>query len=558
MNLARYILRALHQEGIDYFFMVPGKLINPFMSCYARDYCEAIQPVVAAFEGGAAMMADGYARASGRFGVAIMLDGPGVANAVGALANAFADGYPVLLLAGQIPQHYEMMGALQDSTQSGLNLAAVLAPLTRHSFHVRHVENGSRYLREVVKGMYAPDAAPAYLAIAKDVLLQEPVDTYRPIGETLKRPHIADVEAICAFVDMLEPDSRIAILAGGRANRPVVTTKLIALSERDQIPVAATVSSKGVFPETHPHYLGVYGYSGHRRALDTLLGDPPDVLILLGFDTTQWTTLVWERGIKPAKYLLQVGTKPSDLDFILQADGAIVADEEVFLDTLLQSNALAPMRQAGVLYIERSGKSPLFYDYDAVDDDKLHPADAITAIHAQFSERICVVDSGNHRSFATHYWLSPRAQCFFSANTICSMGWAIPASIGIHLARREPCVVITGDGCMLMHGTEIQTAVRYHADIVYIVFNNAYYGATYFNNRNNIAEMSQLPTHDWVKFAEAFGARAKRVSTLHELQKTLDEIRDQPGPFVIDLICSHLPDTPASEYKTRVRHAEVL
>lgn len=558
MNLARYILRALHDEGAEYFFMVPGKLINPFMSCYTRDGTEAIQPVVAAFEGGAAMMADGYARASGRFGVAIVLDGPGVANAVGAVANAFADGYPVLLLAGQIAQHYEMIGALQDSTQSGLNLSAVLAPLTRHAYHVRHVENGPRYVREVLKGLHAADAAPAYLAVAKDVLLQETPEVYRPIRDAMKRPRIADHAAIRAFTGRLAPDSRVAILVGGRANRPAVTERLVALSERCGIPVASTVSSKGVFPETHPHYLGVYGYSGHRRALEGLLDDPPDVLILLGFDTTQWTSLVWERGLKPAQYLLQVGARADDLDFVLEADGALVADEETFLDALLDDDAFQGPRAGSARYLDRLASRPLCYDYAPADDGKLHPADAVRTIHAMLGERICIADSGNHRSFATHYWLSAKPQGFFSANTICSMGWAIPASIGIHLARREPCVVITGDGCMLMHGMEIQTAVRYRVDIIFIVFNNSYYGATYFNNRNNIDEMSQLPTHDWVKFAEAFGARGKRVFDTDDLKRTLAEARDARGPFVIDLVCSHLPDTPADEYKQRVRRAEVL
>jgi acetolactate synthase I/II/III large subunit len=133
------------------------------------------------------------------------------------------------------------------------------------------------------------------------------------------------------------------------------------------------------------------------------------------------------------------------------------------------------------------------------------------------------------------------------------MGWAIPASIGIHLARREPCVVITGNGCMPMHGMEIQTALRYRVDISYIVFNNSHYGATCFDNRNNIDEMSQLPTHDWVKFADAFGARGKRVFATDDLQRTLADARDAPGSFLNDLVCS----PPANEYKQRARRAEV-
>lgn len=174
----------------------------------------------------------------------------------------------------------------------------------------------------------------------------------------------------------------------------------------------------------------------------------------------------------------QAGTRSSDLDFVIEADGAIVADEEIFLDALLETDALRESREAGAGYIGELASRPLFYDYEPAPDDRIHPADAVRAVHEVLGDRICIADSGNHRSFATHYWLTEIAQGFYSANTMCSMGWAIPASIGIHLARRAPCVVITGDGCMLMHGIEIQTAARYHADVVYVVFNNGYYGAT--------------------------------------------------------------------------------
>lgn len=558
MNLARYILRALHTEGIEYFFMVPGKLINPFMSCYQRNGGESIQPIVAAFEGGAAMMADGYARASEKFGVAIVLDGPGTANAVGAIANAYADGSPVLLLAGQIAQHYEMMGALQDSTQSGLNLAAVLAPLTQYSFHVRHVENGPRYLRTLFKGLYSAVSQPAYMALAKDVLLMEVDSTYRPIGHTLRKARIADHDAIQKITRYIQPGSRVAIVAGARANRQAVTQNLIKLSEKENIAIAATVSSKGIFPETHPHYLGLYGYSGHRRAIEGLLKEPPDILILLGFDTTQWTSLVWEKGLQANCHLIQVGTCASDLDFVLEADAGIMADEEIFLDYLLHADVLHASREANKKYLKDLCKIPLWYDYEATMDSRMHPAEAIKIIQRVMQDRICIADSGNHRSFATHYWLSEMAQGFYSANAICGMGWAIPASIGICLARRHPCVVITGDGCMLMHGIEIQTAARYHLDIVYIIFNNGFYGATYFNNIHNIDEMSVLPPHDWVSFAKTFGVAAQRVSTLADLNDVLNAIKRRAGPFVIDLVCSHLPETPAHEYRARMRQAEVL
>ncbi len=553
MKAANYILDALYQEGIEYFFMVPAKMINPFMSCFNLEKQEKISPIVAAFEGGAMMMAEGYARASEKFGAAIVLDGPGVANAMGGVANAYADHYPVMLISGQIPKHYEMMGALQDSTQSGLDLATALKPITNASYHVRDVENLPRYFKSIVKTMYGNHKGPAYFSVAKDVLLEEIKSLYKPIAYGIVNNKCIDRDRAKIFCEnIIKENSRVAILVGARASNRQVSKQLIQLSEKYNIPVASTVSSKGVFPEDHRNYLGVYGYSGHRKAIETILSNKIDILILLGFDATQWTSLVWDQDIKKEKYILQVGKDIADLDFIIDVDEVIVSDEAEFLSFIDEKGYLEKTREANKYIIKEAQSIPFFYEIERNKYTGIHPADAVQTINQLLENYICIADSGNHRAFATHYWMAKKSRGFFSANTICPMGWAIPASIGISLARNEPCVVITGDGCMLMHGMEIQTAARYNRDILYIVFNNAYYGATYFNNKRNIKEMSALPSHDWRKLAQALGLTAWRVNTLDELSDALKEKKKRHGTFLIDMICSHEAETPASEYKKRI------
>ncbi|WP_081463813.1 thiamine pyrophosphate-dependent enzyme [Candidatus Glomeribacter gigasporarum] len=350
----------------------------------------------------------------------------------------------------------------------------------------------------------------------------------------------------------------MAILVGARANHKRVSEHLVKLSEKYNVLVASTVSSKGVFPENHRNYLGVYGYSGHRRAIETLLSNKIETLILLGFDTTQWTSLVWEEDIKKGKYLLQVGTDIKDLDFVIDIDSVIISDEAEFLSFLERSGCLEKIKYANESLIKDLQTIPLFYEVVRDKGSGIHPADAIQMINECLGDYICIADSGNHRSFTTHYWVSRGTNKFFSANTICPVGWAIPASVGISLARKDSCVVMTGDGCMLMHGIEIQTAARYKRDILYIVFNNSYYGATYFNNKRNIKEMSALPTHNWKKFSESLGLTGWRVNTLDELRSALKNKSEQSGTFLIDMICDHEPETPVSEYKARVVEAGVL
>ncbi|MTJ82865.1 MAG: thiamine pyrophosphate-binding protein, partial [Telmatospirillum sp.] len=343
-----------------------------------------------------------------------------------------------------------------------------------------------------------------------------------------------------------------------RPPRPGVGTALRRISEKYDVAVATTVGSKGVFPETHDNYLGVYGYSGHHRAIRMLTEDPPDTLILLGFDTTQWTSLAWDPALRPARTLIQVGTRPGDIDFVIPADIAVVSDEEVFLRDLEASGVLSASRADNRAYLDRAAGWPLLHPVEPVDDGHLHPADVVLALNRLLPDHICIADSGNHRSFATHYWRTDIQNGFFSANTICGMGWAIPAAVGVSFARDEPCVVITGDGCMLMHGMEIQTAARYRRPVIYVVFNNSSYGATYFNNIHNIPEMSALPTHAWAMFARSLGAAGHRVTSLDELEEAVVAARAATGATVIDVLCSKLPETPAHRYKQNVKSSGVL
>jgi len=170
------------------------------------------------------------------------------------------------------------------------------------------------------------------------------------------------------------------------------------------------------------------------------------------------------------------------------------------------------------------------------------------------------VDSGAHRAFAGHYW-----QCFtqvpkryFTATTMAPMGWAIAAAVGIKLARPDlPCVVLTGDGCMLMHGLEIQTAVRYGLKVVYVVINNSAHGNVYLRLKEmgpSAAALAELPQHDWAQFARALGAEGERVVQPGDLKAAFARAFSSSKPYVVDVICDRDAETPVYPWK----HAKQL
>jgi len=259
-----YILNALAEEGLGHLFMVPGGLVDPFLPALARQ--DKLKPVVAAHEGGAAYMADGYARASGGFGAAIGIGGPGACNMATAVAAAKTDGSPVLVMTGEVPVDMEGRGAFQDASQATLDDTAVMAPLTRLSKTVADARN-----------------------LNHDALTGECPADYVKVGGFFTGPQplsLGDAERALALLADPKGGARIAILAGAGVEHDAAAARLKEVAERWSLPVATTLRAKGVFPEDHDLSLGVFGYAGTHSQLSLLArndGRSGSVVRLLDF-----------------------------------------------------------------------------------------------------------------------------------------------------------------------------------------------------------------------------------------------------------------------------------
>lgn len=561
-NVSRVILDSLADEGVSVFFMVPGKMINGFMSNYPAEQPQGyprVRPVIAASEGGAAAMADGYARASERFGVVIALDGPGVANAVGGLVNANADRSPVVLLSGHVPTGYDAHDALQDVTPTGLDFTAMLRPVTSSALQVRDTPHPVRYWNITLKRLAEQPTRPVYLSYAADVLVAETTEQALPT-RTLSAPRVmCDRRALDRVTAALNASRSVAVLVGSHANRRDARTVLARLSQAYGIPVGCTIDAKGTFPESHPHSLGVYGYSGNPRAIETLTRQPPDTVLLLGCRPSQWNTNAWDPAITSARHIIDVTSAFDDIGNFAPDSTTLLCDEHAFLRhweaSLAHTTATQELFPGNQELRERAGRLPL-HDPVPADNGALHPARAIGCLNKWLGDRVCVADSGNHRSFATHYWTTHIDAGFYSSTSMGVMGWAFGAAIGISHARPERCLVITGDGCALMNGMEIQTAVRYQRAIIFAIFDNSSYGATFMNNRQNLPELSVLPGHDWVKFAESVGANGFRVRSLDELEVVAEKIKDSDGVHVLHILVDRDAATPARSYRDNLKSFE--
>ncbi|HLX54505.1 MAG TPA: thiamine pyrophosphate-binding protein [Aquella sp.] len=562
INGARYILDCLYEQEITHFFMVPGKLINPFMSCYKKEETNNpdIMPIVAAHEEGAAFMADGYARVSGKFGVCITIGGPGTTNALTPMAAAFADGYPIFLISGQISHKFQMRGALQDSAQSMFDLMAMVKPVTGVAYDVHDAELIERYMKNILNQMYGFQKLPTYLSITQDALLDEvKFSQHRSIlPSSIKHRKIIDQDAVELFLSYIKNHQKIIFLVGNNARSVGVYNLLIKVAEKYRIPVATSVSGKGIFPENHELSLGCFGYMGSPRSKEAIINSNPDIIVMIGYDVTQWNTMAWHPNLIAKPYLVEINSDQSALNKYIDVDLPIVSDNDVFLKYILENgtNSFLPFIKEKQSWLDEILSNPLNYDEGNIKNtgSPIHPAFIVSKLREFFPKNTMVfVDSGAHRAFMGHYWKSYGPFDYFSTTTIGPMGWAIPAGIGGKFAKSDvPCLVVTGDGCMLMHGVEIQTAARHNLDITFVVINNSHYGQTYFNNKANISRLSSLPEHNFALFAESLGVRSLRVTSPCELEAAIEKAINYAGTFLLDIVVGHEHVVPAYDYKEQM------
>lgn len=558
-----FILDTIAEEGVGHIFLVPGGLIDPFLPALGR--CR-LTPVVAAQEGGAAYMADGYARASGRFGVALGIGGPGLGNMTTAVAAAKTDGSRLLVLSGEVATAMEGLGGFQDASSETLDDAALLKSLTRLSLGVDNARNLGHVLRRALVTMVGPPSGPVHLSLPQDVLTAEVTAAVAPLDPALYRPSVLSLAMAERAAERLgrgpagTPPRRIALLAGAGLAHGDGAVVLAQAAEHWSIPVATTLQAKGLLPEDHPLSLGVFGYAGTRHATGALQSSGLETLVVLGSGLNERDSMHWTLRGRPGLDLINVNLDPRELGIHAESGFGVLGDARAFLEFLLSREgalpaALAegrPDREAWLAAI-RSG--PRLHAVEDCDSGAvpIHPARAVAALRQALpADGIVLVDSGAHRAFAGHYWTCREPGGYVSATNLGPMGWAIPAAIGVQCARPDRRVaVITGDGCMQMHGLEVQTAARYRLPIVYLVINNAALGNVWLRAHKLGPvpdELTRVVDHDWAAFARALGASGETVADPAELDAALERAFAAGGTVVVDVKCDRAVPTPVEDF----------
>ena len=556
-----YVLAVIRAEGIGHVFLVPGGLIDPLLPALGE--ASGLRPIVAAHEGGAAYMADGYARATRNFGACFTLGGPGFSNALTALAAAYSDESALLLVSGEVPSDWEGRGGFQDASAFGLNDVALGTPVTKLSQNVGTPAVLAHHLRAALLAMRDLRRGPVHLSIPLDVQ-KAPFETaYVTIDPAAASSRVIEVDALDRLTEIIEGSQarNIAILAGHGIEAFDGCAQLRELAEHYALPVATTLRAKGALDETHELSLGVFGYAGTRHAIEALTSPDLDLLLAIGTGLNQRDTLFWDAALEARRRVVHVDVVASLIGRELVPEHFIRADAGAFAGALLDApekldaalRAGADSRRAWLAKIRANGERLYDAQYLTSDATPIHPARVIGALQKAAPENTTIlVDSGAHRAFAGHYWTAHGPHRYISATNIGPMGWAIAAGIGVKAARpRDPVVVITGDGCMRMTGMEIATAARYGLPVIYLVINNAALGNVYLRMRTEgpvPTQLTELPLHDWVGFARALGADGVTVDEPALLDAALTRAFEAKSAFVVDVRCDRDAATPVAPW----------
>lgn len=547
LTVADVLLKYLEAEGVEYIFGVPGTSLIPFFAASNRNH--AVKPILTKHEEGAAFMADGYARVKGSLGACFATSGPGSTNLIGGVANAYMDNVPVFVITGQVETSMYGKGALQDSSKEGIDSVKMFEPITKYSSMIISKYKAIEDIREALKKALSSRKGPVHLNIPKDI--QGAEVEFEGVSPSMYRFNLEYFDRRLAIdaAEQLVQAEWPAILIGSGAVSSGACDDVKELAEMLSIPVATTPKAKGAFPEDHPLSLGVIGFCGSPLAEKYIKSGKTDVLLVIGASLNQITTMSWDPSLSPSKCLIHINIDPAEIGKNYRADIPLVGDartivNEIFFRVLRhqakeeehwkrREDTLSQLKKEMGMYIE-----PEKLDSDHI---PIKPQRLIKEIQESLPDgAILFVDVGNPICWAIHYMKFKRPDSFITPFGLLTMGYGVSAAVGGKLAAgNRPVVCLAGDGCFLMNGMEIATAVNYDIPVIWIVQNNSKLGLVHDLQTFSLGNKTVATTFKQVNIAmvaEGLGAMGYRIEKPGELKKILPEAIASGRPTVIDCI----------------------
>jgi acetolactate synthase I/II/III large subunit len=532
------ILRALELEGVDVAFGIPGGAILPTYDAIARG--TSVRHVLARHEQGAGHMAEGYARASGKVGVAIATSGPGATNLVTPIADAWMDSTPLVCITGQVRSSLIGSDAFQEIDATGITL-----PIVKHSWLLQDVEELPGVLKAAFHVARTGRQGPVLVDVAKDVQEAEidfvyPDEVDLPGWKPPRKVHPRQIrEAARAIAEAQRP----IVYAGGGVLNADACAELLQLVDSARLPAVVTLMGKGCLPDSHPLNYGPPGMHGSKYGNWAL--NKADLVIAVGsrFDDRVTGKV---SAFAPGAKVIHFDIDAAEVGKIRHAEIPVVGPLKLALAELAGALLeLGPSRHEPWLRQLEEWRQQFPFRY-AKEPGVLKPQTAVEALRdltAGDEDVIWTTGVGQHQMWAMQYLVCDRPRSFITSGGLGTMGYGLPAAIGAKAARPEATVVcVDGDGCFQMTCQELATAALEQLPIVVVVINNGWLGMVrqwqelFYEERFAHTHLTHAAP-DYAQLAESYGCAGFTVETEDELEGTLAAALAAGRTAVVDVRC---------------------
>ena len=533
---AQILMTVLKEEGVDTIFGFPGGAV---IDLYDELIRSDLHHILVRHEQGAVHAADGYARATGKVGVCLVTSGPGATNTVTGIATANTDSIPLVVITGQVPTHLIGNDAFQE-----VDIVGITRPCTKHNYLVSRVEDLPHVLKEAFYIARSGRPGPVLVDIPKNVSVAK--TDYQPIEalsiKSYRPTYQPNSRQILKAANLLKNCRKPVIFGGGGVILSKASEDLTDLARTLRIPVTTSLMGLGAFPGSDPLWLGMLGMHGTYRA--NMAISNCDVMIAVGVRFDDRVTGKTECFASQAK-IIHIDIDPTSIRKNVPVSIPVVGDCKIALEELnriVKEERMSKMndqRQEWNAQVEHWRKEhKLAYDQS----DVIKPQFVVDKLYQLTQgQAIITTEVGQNQMWAAQFYHFDHPQHFITSGGLGTMGFGLPAAIGAQVAFPDKLVVdVAGDGSIQMNIQEMATAVQFNLPVKVVILNNRCLGMVrqwqelFYDKRYAHTGMEHAP--DFVKLAEAFGAKGLRAKTTEEVERVLQEGLSLPGPVIMDFV----------------------
>ncbi len=533
---AQILIKMIKAEGVDTIFGYPGGAVIDIYDALAKQ--NGLKHILVRHEQGAVHAADAYARANKSVGVALVTSGPGATNTVTGIASAHSDSIPVVVFTGQVPTALIGNDAFQE-----VDIVGITRPCTKHNYLVKSVDKLADTIKEAFHLAKSGRPGPVLIDLPKDIV-QTLVEFEEPKEVSLKsyKPNYKpNKKQLNKVVELIGTAKRPVIFAGGGAILSESSEQVTRLAQMAQIPVTGSLMGLGAYPGSDPLWLGMLGMHGTYRA-NMSIGHC-DLMIAIGVRFDDRVTGNIEKFAPDAK-IVQIDIDPTSIHKNIEVQCPIVGDCKAALNGIIELMENKDFKDS---IKERSGwldqieewksNTPLKYEQDS---KTIKPQYVVEKLYELTKgEAIITTEVGQNQMWAAQYYHFDKPNHFITSGGLGVMGFGLPAAIGAKTACPDKLVVdVAGDGSIQMNIQELMTAIESKIDVKIVILNNKFLGMVrqwqelFYDKTYSATNMENAP--DFVKLAEAYGAKGLRCTSPDQVESTLSEGLNAEGTVVME------------------------